>query len=116
MQELSRRTHARLLTDIAFAAVLAATASFGIAAAQAQTTALPQQDDASRKVPDQLKSPDSKDRDSGPKKEPATTGETRAAPAPRLPADQLRPPISGRPLDEPDKALHSAPPEKIEGK
>lgn len=108
MQELSRRTHTRLLTDIAFATAIAAAASFSIAAAQAQTQAPAEQGDPAFKVPDELKSKEPK--------EPSTVGETRAAPEPRLPADQSRPPISGKPLDKPGKELHSAPPEKIEGK
>ena len=103
MQELSQRKRARLLTDIAFATTLAAVASFSIAAAQAQTG-----------TPPQSNSP--LDRKDDKKPEPTTTGETRAAPAPQLPVDQTRPPISGKPLDQPDKELHSAPPEKIEGK
>lgn len=105
MQELSRRTRARLLTDIAIATTLAAAASFSIAAAQAQVNAPPH-----RNAP--LDRKDDKDKP----KEPTTIGETRAAPAPQLPADQTRPPVSGKPLDEPGKELHSAPPEKIEGK
>jgi hypothetical protein len=55
MQELSRPTRTRLLTDIAFATTLAAVASFSIAAAQEQT-----------------KTPPDK----------STTAETRASPAP----------------------------------
>jgi hypothetical protein len=108
MQELSRRTRTRLLTDIAFAGVMAAAASFSIAAAQAQTQAPTQQDNPAFKMPDELKSRESK--------EPTPVGESRAAPEPRLPADQTQPPVSGKPLDEPGKELNSAPPEKVEGK
>lgn len=107
MQELSRRTRTRLLTDIAFAAAMAAAASFSIAAAQAQTQA-PAQGNPAYEAPDGLKSKETK--------EPSTVGESRAAPEPRLPADQTQPPISGKPLDQPGKELHSAPPVKIEAK
>lgn len=105
MQELSRRTRARLLTDIAIATTLTAAASFSIAAAQAQMN-----------TPSEKSSPLERKDDRDKPKEPTTTGETRAAPAPRLPADQTRPPVSGKPLDEPAKELRSAPPEKVEGK
>lgn len=108
MQELSRRTRTRLLTDIAFAAAMAAAASFSIAAAQAQTQAPAQQGNPAYEAPDGLKSKETK--------EPSTVGESRAAPEPRLPTDQTQPPISGKPLDQPGKELHSAPPEKIEAK
>lgn len=104
MQELSGRTRERLLTDIAFATTLAAAASFGIAAAQAQVNTPPG------------KNAPLEQNDKDKKPEPTTTGETRAAPAPRLPVDQTQPPVSGKPLDEPGKELHSAPPEKIEGR
>lgn len=110
MQELSRRTRARLLTDIAFATTLTAAAIFSVAAARAQTNTPPAQN-----AP--LDQKDDKDKPKEPKSsEPTTTGETRAAPAPRLPSEQMQPPMSGKPLDEPDKALNPAPPEKIEGK
>ncbi len=105
MQELPRRIRARLLTDIAFATTMTAVAAFGVAAAQAQTG-----------TPVEKSSPLYQKDDKAKLKEPSTIGETRAAPAPRLPAEQTQPPISGKPLYEPDKALHSAPPEKIEGK
>jgi hypothetical protein len=108
MQELSRRTCARLLTDIAFATTLVAAASFGIAAAQAQTDTAPRNNAPLDRKDDKKIEPKSS--------EPTTTGESRAAPAPQLPADQTRPPVSGKPLDEPGKELQSAPPEKIEGK
>ena len=105
MQELPRRTRTRLLTDIAFATTLTAVAAFSVAAAQAQTS-----------TPVEKNAPlDQKD-DKDKPKEPQTTGETRAAPAPHLSGEQTQPPISGKPLDQPEKTLNSAPPEKIEGK